>query len=311
MKMRRMTTRFRFAWISLAAIGALGLVSTSGCGHAVAFGPEGNLDDAMKIRDKLASAKGASSGPGADVGAEKAESAKKFDGWATIKGRFVIEGAAPAEGVIRATKDVEYCGAHTISNESVVVKKDNGLENVVLWLRTPKVPINDEYKKTAADKVTLDNHFCRFEPHVLGLRVGQTLSVKNSDAVAHNTKISGDSLQFNQLIPVGGSTTVSIESPEAQPAGVACSIHDWMSGRLLIRPDPYFAVSDDSGRFEIRDLPAGELEFQVWQESVGGLALNQPDLKWDSKGRFTIELHNGETRDLKDLSVPASVFQGH
>jgi hypothetical protein len=306
-----MTTRFRTFWILFAAIGAAGLLSLAGCGHEVSFGPVADNDDtAVKdIRGKLASAKGAMKG--ADVGVEKAETAKKFDGWASIKGRFVVEGAAPAEGVIRPTKDLEVCGAHPIPNQSVVVGKDNGLANVVLWLRTPKVPINDEYKKTAADKVTLDNHFCRFEPHVLGIRVGQTLVVKNSDPVAHNTKISGDSLQFNQLIPVNGSTAPSIESPESQPAGVACSIHDWMNGRLLIRPDPYFAVSDGLGRFEIRDLPAGELEFQAWQESVGGLALNQPDLKWDSKGRFTIELHNGETRDLKDLAVPASAFQGH
>ena len=84
-----------------------------------------------------------------------------------------------------------------------------------------------------------------------------------------------------------------------------------MSGNLLIRPDPYFAVTDKSGRFEIKDLPAGELEFQAWHETVGGLGLNQPDLKWDFKGRFTIALHNGEVKDLKDIAVPAAVFQGH
>jgi hypothetical protein len=128
--------------------------------------------------------------------------------------------------------------------------------------------------------------------------------------VAHNTKISGESLQFNQLIPVGTSLTLPIDSAESQPAGVACSIHDWMSGRLLIRPDPYFAITDDSGRFEIRDLPAGELEFQAWQEAIGGLGLNQPDLKWDSKGRFSVTLHNGEVKDLKDIPVPAALFQG-
>ena len=200
---------------------------------------------------------------------------------------------------------------HPLLNESVVVGKDKGLANVVLFVRTTKIPINDEYKKTAADKIELDNQFCRFQPHVLGIRVGQTLPIKNSDPVAHNTKISGSSLQFNQLIPVGTSTDLPIDSAGSAARPVACSIHDWMSGHLLIRPDPYFAVSDESGRFEIHDLPAGELEFQAWQESVGGLALNQPDLKWDAKGRFTIALHNGEVKDLKDISVPASLFQGH
>ena len=42
-----------------------------------------------------------------------------------------------------------------------------------------------------------------------------------------------------------------------------------MSARLVVRPNPYFAVSDAKGNFEIKDLPAGELEFQVWHEHCG------------------------------------------
>jgi plastocyanin len=293
-------------------LGALGAIALAGCGRELTTGPEANASEAIKIREKLVSTKVAANASSGEAGAEKAEAAaKKFDGWATLKGRFVVEGAAPAEPTIVPDKDREYCGLHPLFNESVVVGKDNGLANVVLYVRTTKIPVNDEYKKTAADKVELDNHFCRFQPHVLGIRVGQTLLIKNSDQVAHNTKISGESLQFNQLIPVGTSQELPIDSPESQPAPVACSIHAWMSGRLLIRPDPYFAITDDSGRFEIKDLPAGDLEFQAWHESVGGLALNQPDLKWDQKGRFAVSLKSGEVKDLKDIPVPAALLQGH
>lgn len=293
--------------------GSLAAIALAGCGANGALGPEANASDAMKIREKLVNTKVAANAPGGETsGGDKTESAaKKFDGWATLKGRFVVDGAAPAEANIVPTKDRAYCGLHPLLNESIVVGKDKGLANVVLFVRTTKIPVNDEYKKTAADKVELDNKGCRFQPHVLGIRIGQTLKIMNSDTVAHNTKIDGQSLQFNQLIPVGTSIEKLIDSPESQPAPVACSIHDWMSGKILIRPDPYFAITDDSGRFEIRDLPAGELEFQAWQESIGGLPLNQPDLKWDSKGKFTIALHNGEVKDLKDISVPASLFQGH
>jgi plastocyanin len=296
-------------WVLFGALGALVL---AGCGGNGALGPEANASDAMKIREKLVNTKVAANAPGGETGGEeKAESAaKKFDGWATLKGRFVVEGAPPAESPIHPSKDQEVCGAQ-LANESVVVGTDKGLANVVLFVRTTKIPINDEYKKTAADKIPLDNKGCRFVPHVLGIRVGQTLQIKNSDPVGHNTKISGSSLQFNNSIPVGTTLDLAIDAAEAQPAPVACSIHDWMNGRILIRPDPYFAISDKDGNFEIKDLPAGELEFQAWQESIGGLPLNQPDLKWDSKGRFTIALHNGEVKDLKDISVPASLFQGH
>ena len=300
-----MITRQIRPWL---LVGALGAVALAGCGTSGAMGPEANASDSLKIRETLLSAKVAKNAPGG--GEKTASAAKKFDGWATLKGRFVLDGAPPTESPIHPTKDQALCGAQ-MANESVVVGADKGLANVVLFVRTTKLPIHDDYKKSAADKILLDNKSCRFIPHVLGIRVGQTLQIRNSDSVAHNTKIDGNSLKFNQLIPVGTTQDVPIDSAEPQPAPVACSIHDWMSGKILIRSDPYFAVTDDSGRFEIRNLPAGELEFQTWQESIGGLALNQPDLKWDAKGKFTISLHNGEVKDLKDLSVPATLFQGH
>ena len=43
-----------------------------------------------------------------------------------------------------------------------------------------------------------------------------------------------------------------------------------MGGWIIVRADPYAAVSDKDGHFTIADLPAGkELEFQLWQEKVG------------------------------------------
>jgi plastocyanin len=290
--------------------GALFVVALAGCGGSAA-GPEANPVEADKIRDKLLSAKvvtNASSESGG--GAKTQPAAKKFDGWATLKGRFVVVGPAPTEAPIVATKDKAECGVHPLFNESVVVGKDNGLANVVVWVRTTRLPVHPDYAKSAAKQVVLDNHDCRFEPHVLGIRVGQTLLVKNSDTVAHNTKVDGESLQFNQLIPAGTSTEKSVDAAEKQPAPVACSIHEWMSGKIVVRPDPYFAISDKNGNFEIKNLPAGELEFQAWQEA-GNLALDRPDLKWDSKGRFTITLEKDTERDLKDLSVPAATLQGH
>ena len=180
-------------------------------------------------------------GGGEEVGPRKQAEAKKFDGWATLKGRFVVEGTPPSEPKIHSRKDQAYCGEHPLANESVVVGTGNGLGQCGAVRAHAESAGQRRIQESAADKIVLDNKYCRFQPHVLGIRVGQTLTVKNSDQVAHNTKISGESLQFNQLIPVGTSLDLPIDSAESQPAGVACSIHDWMSGRLLIRPDPYFA----------------------------------------------------------------------
>jgi hypothetical protein len=74
---------------------------------------------------------------------------------------------------------------------------------------------------------------------------------------------------------------------------------------VLPRENPYFAVSQADGRFEISSLPAGvELEFQVWQEKSGYLAARP---EW-AKGVFKVTIPANETLDLGVIKVPAALF---
>ena len=65
---------------------------------------------------------------------------------------------------------------------------------------------------------------------------------------------------------------------------------------VLVRHNPYAAVTDDDGNFTIKDLPAGkELEFQLWQEKSGYLKeAKNKDVKVDKKGRFKMNVKPGE-----------------
>ncbi len=292
--------------LRLTIFSACAAVGLAGCGGYSSTGPSPDMDAALKLRAALASAKTASSGATTDKGPAAAQ---KFDGWASLKGRFVFDGAKPAQQSITPSKDQAVCGAHPLFNESVVIGDDKGVANVIVFVRTPKLPVNDEYTKSAADKVVLDNKGCRFEPHVIGIRVGQTLVLKNDDPVAHNSNIKGSLLVANPLIPSGSTFETHVDAAEGQPVVVTCNIHDWMKGWIVARPDPYFAISDASGNFEIKDLPAGDLEFQVLHESAGPIAVNRPDLNWTDKGRFTVSLKKGEEKDLKDLTLTAAALK--
>ena len=182
-----------------------------------------------------------------------------------------------------------------------------GIANVVVWVYTKKVKVNPEYAKTATDKVELDNKNCHFIPHVVGLRVGQTLVIKNSDPVAHNTKIDGLNTQINPLIPAGTAANKSSTLPKTSPAPVSCSIHGWMHAWMVVRPNPYFAISDKNGNFEIKDLPAGELEFQVWQEKSGYItdaSVGGQEVKWP-KGHVKWTIEADKTTDLGEMKLGA------
>jgi hypothetical protein len=100
------------------------------------------------------------------------------------------------------------------------------------------------------------------------------------------------------------------DQKEIVPLPASCSIHPWMLGYVLIRDNPYMAVSDDRGGFEIENLPVGEHTFQVWQEKSGfvqDVVLDGKETKWE-KGRFTITIKPGKN-DLGKIEVPLAVFQ--
>ena len=189
----------------------------------------------------------------------------------------------------------------------LVDPSSKGLANVVVFARK-----TSRVKDSAAEQsLVFDQKNCEFLAPVFAARVGQSIEVKNSDPVGHNTNISGS--DFNQLIPAGGSLPYKPKAETGMPTMVTCNVHPWMKAYMVFRKDGYVAVSAADGSFAIPDLPAGEvLEFQVWHERStgpnGALGLQKPDLKWTPKGRFQLKLEENEVKDLGMLEVPASAI---
>ena len=212
-------------------------------------------------------------------------------------------------------KDAEYCSKHNPVDETLVVQRVNrGLANVVVRLETKAgdgpLPIHDSHRETETARVTFDNRGCRFVPHVCVLRTTQTLVIANHDNVSHSTAAYLDRNDpFNEVTAARQSSERRVERPERMPAKVNCSIHPWMSGWLVVSDHPYATVSDDAGRFRLRNLPAGERTFQIWQEKAGGISRGTRDgrpVAWN-RGRVTVTIHPGEN-DLGEIHVPAEVF---
>ena len=237
-------------------------------------------------------------------------SAVRADEWGTIKGRFLLGGDPAAAAELKVDKDVEVCGKHKLVAEELVVGADKGIANVVVFVRDKGVKVNPDLKAT--EPVVLDNKSCRFEPHVAFVQVGQPLVIKNSDTVGHNSNIaSAKNPPSNSLVPAGGETKVTFASDEALPAQVTCNIHPWMKGWVLVRPNPYAAVSKADGTFEIKGVPAGgEVELQFWHEKAGYLAEMTIGGKAEkaSKGRKKVAVAAAGT-DLGDIVLAPGIFQ--
>lgn len=243
-------------------------------------------------------------------------SASFAEDWGNLSGTLVFGGDAPTAAALNITKDKEVCSTTPLFNESLVVNPDNkGVKDVVVYLYTKKgadVAVHESYESTKDMEVSLDNASCRFEPHVALLRTTQTLVIGNKDPVGHNTKIDASkNVAVNDTIPANGSSKKQFPEAERLPVRVSCSIHPWMQGWLLVKDNPYFAVSDADGKFEIQNLPVGKWTFQFWHEEPGYVSEVAKDGAKESwkKGRVEIEIKAGDN-DLGTIEIPASAFEG-
>lgn len=227
------------------------------------------------------------------------------DGWATLNGRFTYDGAPPAAKYLdTAGKDSEVCAKHKIPDESLLIDSaSKGIANAVVFARKTS-RVHESHKQAVKEDVVFDQKDCVFLSHVLPVRVGQTVVIKNSDPIGHNTKITTQAdLDINPLLPPNEQLKQKFSRLQNMPVPVGCNIHPWMKAYILPRNDSYVAVSRADGSFEIANLPAGEeIEFQVWHDRGAGPQGAFEAKKGWAKGRFKLTLKAEETKDLGTIA---------
>jgi hypothetical protein len=140
----------------------------------------------------------------------------------------------------------------------------------------------------------MDQPCCRFEPHVLAVRAGQKVLVKNSAPVSHNVKWGGfKNKGDNKILPPGGKLLIDDLVAEPYPVNVGCNIHGWMKAYIRVYDHPYFAVTDENGAFEIKNAPAGTCRLVIWHDSG-----------WhDGNGNGeSVTVKAGQTTDLGEIA---------
>ncbi|MCA9106949.1 MAG: hypothetical protein R3B96_17490 [Pirellulaceae bacterium] len=238
------------------------------------------------------------------------------DGWGHLRGRIVVEGEVPAAEQLDVNKDVQVCGRAPLFDESLIVGEGGGLQNVVVCLmqssRKKQEPaIHPDYANASDETPVLDNNACRFEPHVTVMTTAQKLRISNSDAVGHNANCQSIVNPFNPNIPPGGSIDIEMKGADNTPVSVVCGAHPWMKSVLLVRDEPYVAISSETGEFEIKNLPDGEWTFVFWHErggrtKAGGylMSLMQDGEKVGGRlGDLEVTIKDGEVTDLGTLTI--------
>ncbi len=208
----------------------------------------------------------------------------------TIKGRVTFKGELPAVEMIAAMNkhdDKAHCLKGSESEKIVqtwlIDKETKGVANVLISLKPPDgkyFELNEAARKPAEMVVKLRQPHCAFIPHVLALfpkyydgkeskETGQKLEIVNDANMTHNTRWEGNPMfneKSNLTLPASQSRSVVL-NPQKTPLNFGCDIHGWMSAKVWALDNPFFAVTDAKGNFEIKNVPIGvEVTVVGWHE---------------------------------------------
>jgi plastocyanin len=189
----------------------------------------------------------------------------------SVTGSVMLDGKAVALKPINMSAE-PYCQkAHSspVVPPEVVVGDKGQLANVVIFV---KDGLGDYMFHTPADAVTLNQQGCMYDPHVIALMAGQTLSVKNSDQTTHNIHpMPKDNRDWNKS-QAPGAPPIDDNFARAELAiPVKCNVHPWMKSYIFVFKHPYYAVTGKDGKFELKGLPPGTYTVEAWQEKYGSL----------------------------------------
>jgi uncharacterized membrane protein/plastocyanin len=169
------------------------------------------------------------------------------------------------------------------SNEVIV--KDGKLKNVLIQVVKGHEALD---KGTVpSEELIMDQRGCIYTPRVAAARVGQKVTFVNSDPLFHNVRsVTQVNEKFNVAMPNKNQRETKIFTKPELFLQAKCSVHPWMGAYVAVMDHPYFAISDDEGKFTLKNLPAGTYEIEAWHEVFG---TQRQQLKVNAEGSSEVK----------------------
>ena len=183
----------------------------------------------------------------------------------TISGAVKWSGPVPHALTFPITKDPQICdpGSTKIRDlERLIVGPQGGVANTVVYLRNIT---SGKALELPEQRRHLDQRLCRYIPHILLVPQNGNLSMVSSDATLHTIHMDG-AASFNLPFPFTDRVTSRTMSTPGLVHLRCNGGHVWMNAEMMVVSHPYYAVTDESGRFEFTDVPSGTYQIVAWHE---------------------------------------------
>jgi len=203
----------------------------------------------------------------------------------SITGTVTYDGEAPKFRAIKMDADPVCLTKHgkPVYPQTLLLGDNNTMGSVFVHV-TKGLP-KKKYPAPTEEAV-ITQAGCIYEPHVLGVMVGQPLKILNPDGTLHNVHaLSKTNPEFNLAMPKFRKETTKIFDKPEFMFPMKCDVHPWMVAWVSVMPHPYFSVTKKDGKFKIDNLPAGTYEVEAWQERLG-------------KKTMSVTIAEGEEKEL-------------
>lgn len=212
-----------------------------------------------------------------------------------ITGQVILKGHEPPAKAFNLVTfpDPVYCGRISTGTgwrlvDEFQVDPDGGLKNVVVFLEGV-----DAGKPFTPESLTIQAQDCVFIPQVLVVRDQQPIRVVNMDPIIHE-------VQLYETAPFGSEVMVHrplrlnpyhpknhVEDHEHRAGEplidtirfskgrrifyLECGFHPFMQAWGIAVNNPYYAITDEHGRFTITDIPEGVYTLYAWHPGLRGV----------------------------------------
>jgi plastocyanin len=123
-------------------------------------------------------------------------------------------------------------------------------------------PLEAAARKPEPVKAVMDQVDRAFEPDLLVVPVGSTVTFPNSDSVGHQIYSFSPAKRF-QLPLYRGTPYPPVHFDTAGVVTLGCNIHDQMIGYLVVTDAPYYGRTDAKGTW-VGEVAHGRYRISVW-----------------------------------------------
>jgi len=211
----------------------------------------------------------------------------------TIRGKVTIRGDKPRAMAFNLVTipDPVFCG--TISTgtgwrlvEDFIIGPNKELKDVVVMLKDVK-----KGKAFSLPKVRIEAKDCDFIPFVNVLKDKDEISVVNVDPVEHDiqgyetARERGARVLFNRPLPMNPfletAKMLGVKYMAGEPMVekihlrkgrnvfvMQCGFHPYMFSWGMVVKNPYYSITKEDGKFEIKNIPPGEYTLSAWHPGM-------------------------------------------